>query len=421
MVEVVAERGYDATTVGHVCELAGVSKRAYYELFCGKPGCFSLAYERVLSATAHGVRATVDRDEQDRLLATLRALMSQVAGKPRAARFALTQGLDASPEGLERRERTLTLLEDAIADCLGELELMPVVRRGLAAGVLEVARSRVLEGDAYELPGLAGELAGWARCCARVAMMAGAPASAGARLRVGSSRAARRGSILSDGAGGAGEERGRRAQPRISRERRLLLEAAVALAAQGGALSVTGGALASESGVSKRRFNELFTGREECLLEALREGGAELLRGARAAGAEAESWQMRPARAVAELLSRLSQDPAFARAMFVESMTLGSAGLELRSALTREAARTLRAGIPQGHRPSMVECEASAGAVWGIVARHVAADATARLPRLAEAARLLLLAPAMGRRGRVGEASAEDASPGASLEAMSAA
>jgi AcrR family transcriptional regulator len=39
MIEAVAEQGYPAVSVAGLCRLAGVSKRAYYELFANKEAC----------------------------------------------------------------------------------------------------------------------------------------------------------------------------------------------------------------------------------------------------------------------------------------------------------------------------------------------------------------------------------------------
>ena len=163
MVQIVVSEGYDATTVARLCVLAGVSKRAFYELFTGKPACFALAYERVVSRAAERVMAAGDgrRPGRERLAAAVGALLDEVARRPRAARFALVCALDATPDALERRAWALELLERGLTgDSAGE-DLAPAVRRGIAAGVIAVARARLLEGRTGELPGLAGELADW--------------------------------------------------------------------------------------------------------------------------------------------------------------------------------------------------------------------------------------------------------------------
>jgi AcrR family transcriptional regulator len=58
MTEVVATRGYEASTVGELCALAGVSKRTLYERFPGgKQECFLATYDIVARAHLLGGRA----------------------------------------------------------------------------------------------------------------------------------------------------------------------------------------------------------------------------------------------------------------------------------------------------------------------------------------------------------------------------
>ena len=47
LVDTVAERGYNATTVAHITKAASVSRRTFYEHFADKEACFLAAYEMV--------------------------------------------------------------------------------------------------------------------------------------------------------------------------------------------------------------------------------------------------------------------------------------------------------------------------------------------------------------------------------------
>jgi AcrR family transcriptional regulator len=50
MVEVVSERGYPETRVVDVIEVAGVSRKTFYELFDGKEQCFLTTYDSLRRA-----------------------------------------------------------------------------------------------------------------------------------------------------------------------------------------------------------------------------------------------------------------------------------------------------------------------------------------------------------------------------------
>ncbi|HEX3390956.1 MAG TPA: TetR/AcrR family transcriptional regulator [Solirubrobacteraceae bacterium] len=403
MVEAVARDGYDAITVGRLCALAGVSKRAFYELFTGKPDCFELTYEYVTHRSARRLALACAVGEPGRQLLqdALGEFLQGVARQPESASFVLVHALDSTPAALERRERVVALFEQRIAACLpgGEL-LSPAIRRGIVAGVAEVTRARLLDGRASELPDLAGELADWAWSCAHAAAIAAWRVKT--RERHAEPRAAsgtrpeRRRLHLVEPARNP-EDRGESRLDRSPRgERRLLFESAIALAARAGVLALTPGALAADSGISSRRVNALFEGADQCLLEALRCLGEELLAGSALAGTGAESWQQAVRRSVAALLGGLVHAPALAQVMFMEALAVGPRAVALRSSLCARGARSLSLSVPAAHRPSAVACEASTGAVLGIVERHVVKGAVGRLPRLAAPACLLLLAPAMG-------------------------
>lgn len=393
MVEAVARGGYAATTVGRLCTLAGVSKRAFYELFTGKPDCFALAHERVTLRGAR--RAEIARrgcePGRDALGAVLECLMDGVANEPAGAGFVLVHALDATPAALERREWTAAVFEEAIAECLrGEApEPSPVVRRGIVSGIASVVRARLLDGRTDELPGLAGELADWAWCCVRGAAAAvGRPSPSPRGLRLVTS------TLGVDGVNHDPVERQARG------ERALVHDAAIALAARGGVTAVTPEALVASSGVSRRRVYALFESADRCLLEAVDHAGEELLESAARAGVVAEGWREGVSRGILALLGGLAANPALARVLFVEALAVGPKAVASRVSLRAHAARTLAHSVPAEQRPSAVACEASVGAVWGIVERHAALGATARLPRLAAPAYLLLLAPCLGvRRG----------------------
>src|SRR2546430_485761 len=60
MAQVVAEKGYPATTVADVVERAGVSRRTFYEQFADKEACFLAAYDVGLSAVLGRIREAVE-------------------------------------------------------------------------------------------------------------------------------------------------------------------------------------------------------------------------------------------------------------------------------------------------------------------------------------------------------------------------
>ena len=66
MAQIVAEKGYPATTVADVVERAGVSRRTFYEQFADKEACFLAAYDAGLEAVLCRVGYAVDVSDRKR-------------------------------------------------------------------------------------------------------------------------------------------------------------------------------------------------------------------------------------------------------------------------------------------------------------------------------------------------------------------
>ncbi|HEV7687975.1 MAG TPA: helix-turn-helix domain-containing protein, partial [Acidimicrobiia bacterium] len=60
MAQIVAEKGYPATTVADVVERAGVSRRTFYEQFADKEACFLAAYDVGLTVVLSRIREAVE-------------------------------------------------------------------------------------------------------------------------------------------------------------------------------------------------------------------------------------------------------------------------------------------------------------------------------------------------------------------------
>ncbi|GAB3164948.1 hypothetical protein GCM10027258_87170 [Amycolatopsis stemonae] len=105
----VGERGYAATTVGHVTASAGVSRTSFYEEFSGKEDAFLAAYRTVTGRfLAQGVAISAEAPTP---LAAVTACGDFVVGyvrrRPAAARAVLLEIYAVGDAGLEAREEVL--------------------------------------------------------------------------------------------------------------------------------------------------------------------------------------------------------------------------------------------------------------------------------------------------------------------------
>src|SRR5271157_2822401 len=104
MIESVACRGYQSTTVADVIALAGVSRRSFYEHFANREDCFLATYDIVV---ARARKLAIDawqreRGWSNRLDGACRALLEHVAEEPKGARLVI---VEAPGIGVRARER----------------------------------------------------------------------------------------------------------------------------------------------------------------------------------------------------------------------------------------------------------------------------------------------------------------------------
>ena len=99
--QVVAEKGYQATTVADVVERAGVSRRTFYEQFPDKEACFLAAYEVaqevVLGRIAAAVAHRPDAGWRERARSGVEAFLALLAAEPAFARALQLEILPPGP------------------------------------------------------------------------------------------------------------------------------------------------------------------------------------------------------------------------------------------------------------------------------------------------------------------------------------
>lgn len=109
MVRVAAAKGYEATTVADVVEVATVPRPTFDSMFAGKEECFLEAYDAVIDVLLAHVTAafesTVGQPWPDRVGAALRALVDLLASEHDIARMAMVE-VTAVGEDARIRYRT---------------------------------------------------------------------------------------------------------------------------------------------------------------------------------------------------------------------------------------------------------------------------------------------------------------------------
>lgn len=164
MVETVALRGYDRTTVSRVLSVADLDESVFGEHFHDKRDCFWQALEELIGGGERAICELIEADAPwpERVRLGLRRLLQALGENPAAARVLLVEMLAAGPEASERR-RTATapliaLVEQGRAESADGALLPAQTSEAIVGGVLSILHRRVLQGEVDGLLALEDDL-----------------------------------------------------------------------------------------------------------------------------------------------------------------------------------------------------------------------------------------------------------------------
>ncbi|HVY95754.1 MAG TPA: TetR/AcrR family transcriptional regulator [Solirubrobacterales bacterium] len=109
LVDTVAERGYNATTVANITKAASVSRRTFYEHFADKEACFLAAYEMVSDHIRDSmqVAARAFEDWPQQVRAALATMLRFLAGEPELARVVMIEPVAAGGKIAARHRESM--------------------------------------------------------------------------------------------------------------------------------------------------------------------------------------------------------------------------------------------------------------------------------------------------------------------------
>lgn len=161
VVEAVAERGWNATTIASITAAAKISRRTFYEYFEGKEDCFAAAYEMIEAHVLDSTLAAPGAGEEwpDRVRARLAALLDVLARDPAVARCFLVEPLAAGGAVAARYRESMQLLAAILRPEPPPTELdMEVRDQALIGGIATLIVRRLNTGGASRLPELLADL-----------------------------------------------------------------------------------------------------------------------------------------------------------------------------------------------------------------------------------------------------------------------
>ena len=163
MLEVVAERGYAAATVGAVLSRARISRQTFYEHFTDKQDCFLAAFDRSADRFALLIEHSLGSPQDpalERLDRIIEAYLGALAANPTLARIFMIEiyaaGYPAISRRLARAEVFATILAEHVT--IGRpwrIGLDPqFVARAITGAVSGLVTERINAGDIEALPAL---------------------------------------------------------------------------------------------------------------------------------------------------------------------------------------------------------------------------------------------------------------------------
>jgi AcrR family transcriptional regulator len=420
LIELIAERGYQAVRILDLTKLARVSRPTFYSLYADKEELFLAAYDEIAKRTANTILTAYGTQGSpgERLRTAMRAFAELAAAEPEAVSLMVLGAFGAGSKALERRNRTLEALEQSIRagrsagrdGKAGKATAgIDLTVKAILGGIREVTAARLRRGQADTLPGLADELAAWAESY---------PAKLPAGLDPPTAAAARRGRDADDEDDHAepmASERARQAEGRlpsgrhdlprqfiVKNQRERIVDATAAIVAEKGLQALTIPEIARRANVSHQTFYEMYPTKHDAFLGAQKVGLHQALGVAvQAYEAQGEDWPMGVAAGIRALLDYLASEPAHAHLTVVDTFAASPLAIEIRDTGLHAFAAYLQPGYhyaPSERSVPGVAPEAIAGGIWQVLHNHIEHERIEDIAGLAPQLVYVALTPFLGAK-----------------------
>jgi len=162
--ELVAERGYQKTTIEMIAKTARVALSTFYEQFSSKEECFLAAFDESIAAAGQVFEELLDPEQPwvEQIAAALEIALEMVTKEPARARLVIVEAQAAGGEAMQRYQGML----EKIAPKLREgrehnprsARLPDGLEPAIAGGLVWLVHQRLLAGREDEIKGLLPEM-----------------------------------------------------------------------------------------------------------------------------------------------------------------------------------------------------------------------------------------------------------------------
>jgi AcrR family transcriptional regulator len=164
MVDTVAERGYNATTVAHITKAASVSRRTFYEHFADKEACFLAAYDMVADHIRASMRAAAESfgEWPQQVRAALATMLRFLASEPELARLCMVEPVAAGGDIAARHRASMQgfveILKAGRPEHSGSRPLPEATEETLVGGIVSLIVREISAGRTADLEKLLPDL-----------------------------------------------------------------------------------------------------------------------------------------------------------------------------------------------------------------------------------------------------------------------
>lgn len=169
LIETVARRGYDRTTIERVLSVAEIPAPVFDEHFENKQECFLQALDELVARLERQMLESLYETASwpERIELGLRTLLTALAEQPDGARVALIECLSAGDASVARLRSALARFVPVLEEgrtygvqegLTGGEQLPPQTSAAVVGGIASIVHRRVLEGNTAELPALLPDL-----------------------------------------------------------------------------------------------------------------------------------------------------------------------------------------------------------------------------------------------------------------------
>jgi AcrR family transcriptional regulator len=344
MLAVVSVKGYEATTVADVLALSGVSRSAFYRHFADKGECMVAAVSELVEPAAEALDPTdrngAPREPQQVFERFFRLLRSQ----PAAAQAYFVELHAVGGEGDAVGDRAVELLAAAIEEAQvagpdhGAPD--PALTRALIGGLRKLIHTRLIRGDAEELPGLAPDLWRW------ITQVSPPPGPLESPRR---SRPA-----------GGPTFQGYTPVERIA-------GAVASVVAENGYAQTSTDAIAARASISLSTFYAHFSDKQDAVLAALEMSGAQIMALAVPAARRAADWTEGVRTLYEAICAYFAAEPAMAELALVGVYGAGPRACRRRDRVLDSLAAMLAPGFNENPAAPAISAEAIGATVYALL------------------------------------------------------